>query len=291
MIEAYAFLAMFALQVLVMSVLQPAWFSRYVRTKALEFPAERFTQVYPGIDHAGTRERYLARYRALNSGIVVLGLLLMAWLFSYTRRPDWDDGPVEVLVAVYFMAQAVPVLLACVYALKYNKLLTSLLEGRRTAVLQRRELFDFVSPLTVFLAVLAYFLFVAYVLYIARNPFPGFAGPLVNIVCVTLLYAVEAFAVYKSLYSKKVNPLESHAARVHTMGAGVRACIYICIAAVVHMSLNFTLVLLDLQRWEPVGLSAFFVFTALLLFQAFSAPPRRPGADGHGSSAEAAQRT
>ena len=35
---------------------------------------------------------------ALNAGIALLGLLLLAWLFSYMRRPDWDDGPVEAIV-------------------------------------------------------------------------------------------------------------------------------------------------------------------------------------------------
>ena len=49
-----------------------------------------------------------------------------------------------------------------------------MLEGKRKAVLQRRGLFEFVSPLVVVLAVLIYFLFVAYMVYLARNPNSGF---------------------------------------------------------------------------------------------------------------------
>ena len=104
MIEAYAFLAAFTVQILVMSVLLPAWFIRYVRAQAARFPAERLAQLYPGVDVGHAQERFLTQYRALTTGIAVLGLLLLGWLFSYMRRPDWDEGPVEVLVTVYFLA-------------------------------------------------------------------------------------------------------------------------------------------------------------------------------------------
>src|SRR6266852_4979297 len=106
MIEAYAFLAVFTVQILAMSVLYPAWFIRYWRVQATSIPAERLAQLYPGVDPGLPRERFLTRYRALNTGIAVLGLLLLGWLCGYMRRPDWNDGPVEALVAVYFMVQA-----------------------------------------------------------------------------------------------------------------------------------------------------------------------------------------
>ena len=282
MIEAYAFLAAFTVQILAMSVLHPRWLTKYVRAKATEFPAERFAQRYPGVDHKKILERYLTLYRGMSTSIAVLGLLLFGWLFSYLQRPDWDDGPVEALVGGYFMVQMLPLLIVAFNALRYNNLLKHLPGGKRTAVLQRRGLFDFVSPFTVFLAVLGYFFYVAYVMYIAQNPFPGFAGPLINIGVMTLVYALEAFGVYRALYGRK--GLEIHAARMHTIGLGVKACVYICIAVVVYSSLNFTLVLLDLQRWEPFAESVFFVFTALLIFMVFTAPPRRPEAGGLGAN-------
>src|SRR4051794_19516432 len=104
MIEAYAFLAAFMVQMLVMSVLLPAWFIRYVRVRAANIPAERLAQLYPGVDLGHAQERFLAEYRALNTGVAVLGLLLLGWLFSYMRRPNWDEGRVAVLVTVYFLA-------------------------------------------------------------------------------------------------------------------------------------------------------------------------------------------
>jgi hypothetical protein len=275
MIEAYAFLAAFAVQILAMSVLGPVCLAGYVRIQATIIPAERFAQLYPGVDHSQILERYLTRYRVLNIGIAVLGLALMGRLFNHIQQPDWEDGPVEALAGLYLMVQVLPLCLIAWFARRYSKVLERLLEGKRKAALQRRGLFDFVSPLTVFVAGLSYLLFVAYVFYIAQNPFSGFAGPLINISGVTLIYAVSAFVVYRRLYGRKLNPFETHAARMYTIGWRVKGWVYNCIVVVAALSLNFSLVLLDLQRWEPFAQSVFFVTSALLSFLGFTAPSKQ----------------
>jgi hypothetical protein len=283
MIEVYAFLAMFTTQILAMSVLYPAWFIRHLRLQATSIPAERLAQLYPGVDLSLAQERILTQYRALNTGIAVLGLLLLGGLFSYMRRPDWHDGPVEVLATVYFMVQILlPLGLVVWLRVRFNKAhKRSLPQRKRKAILQRRGLFAFVSPLIVFLAVLSYFLFAALVIYNQPHPFPGFAG-LINIGGITLVYALQAFVVYAVLYGKKPNPFETHAGRVRTMGLVVKSCVYSCIACVAFLSLNFTLGLLSRSRWEPFALSVFFVITALLSLMGMMAPPRTPEADGLG---------
>jgi hypothetical protein len=290
MIEAYAFLAVFIVQILAMSVLYPAWFIRYRRVQATSVPAERLAQLYPGVDLSLARERFLTRYRALNTGIAVLGLLLLGWLFSYMRRPDWNVGPVEALVAVYFTVQALlPLCLVVWLGVRFNKVhKRSLRVGKRKAILQRRGLFAFVSPFIVFLAVLSYFLFAAFVIYIQQHSLPGLAGliniGLISIGAITLVYALQAFVVYAMLYGKKSNPFETHAGRVRTIGLVVKSCVYSCIACVAFVSLNFTLGPLGWQRWEPFALSVFFVIVALLSLMGMTARPREPEADGLGSS-------
>lgn len=284
MIEAYAFFAAFTVQILAMSVLYPAWFIRYVRRQATSLPAERLAQLYPGVDLERARERFLTQYRVVTTVIAVLGLVLLAGLVGYMRRADWDDGPVEALVAAYSMAQMMlPLGLVIWLGVRFNKEhKRPAPERKRTAILQRRGLFDFVSPFVVFLAALSYFLFVAFVIYLRQHPFPGFAGGFINIGIITLVYALNAGVVYLMLYGKKPNPFETHAGRVHTIGRVVKSSVYSCIVIVAFLSLNFSLVLLDLQRWEPFALSVFFVVTAFLASMGMVAPPRTPHEDGLG---------
>ena len=287
MIEAYAFLAAFTVQILITSVLLPAWFIRYVRVQATRFPAERFAYLYPGTDVSLARERFLNRYRVLTAVIAVLALLLLAWLFVYMRRPDWSVGPVGALATVYFLAALLlPFLFFVWVGVRFEKEHNRELpeeKRKRTAILQRRGLFDFISPFVVFLAVLVYFLFAAFVIYIQQHPFRGFKG-YINIGIITLVYALNAFVVYVMLYGKKMNPFETHAGRLHTIGLTVKSSIYSCIVVVVYLSLNFSLRLLDLKRWEPFSLSIFFVICALVASMGFAAPLRRPEKDEFGSS-------
>ena len=277
MIETYAFLAAFAVQMLVMSLLIPVWFIKYVRAESASIPAERLAQLFPGVDLKLAHGRFLTRYRALTAGIAVLGLLLLGWLFSYMRRPNWDEGTVDALVAVYFLAAyLLPLVLSAWVGVRFTKEhRRSLVQAKRTATLQRRGLFDFVSPFVVALAALGYVLFAAFVLYLRLHPFLGFAG-FINLGALTLVYALNAFVVYMTLHGKKRNPFGTHEGRLHMIGLTVKSSVYSCIVIVVYLSLNFSLRLLDMKRWEPFALSVFFIICALVASMGFAAPLRRP---------------
>ena len=274
MIELYAFLAVFAVQVLVMSVIQPVLFIRQVLLEAKDFPVERFAQRFPGIDHHQVLQRYLVRYRVANAAIAVIGVMLLGWLFDYMQRPEWSDGVVGGLVTTYFFVQASPIMVGALFEIRYKKLLEQLLEGKRTAVLERRGLFDFVSPFAVLLAVLSYCLFIACVLYAAQHPFPGFGGRLANISIVTLGHVFLGFVVYQTLYGKKVNSRESHAARARGIAIIVKACVYSSIACTVSGSLALVVKMLDVQGWGPFRLSTFYLLFALFAVSGMSASTR-----------------
>jgi hypothetical protein len=285
MIEVYAFVAMFIVQILVTSLLLPAWFIRYVRALTSSIPAERLAQLYPGVDVAHAQRRSLIQFRVLTTGLAVLGSLLLGWLFSYMQRPNWDEVKVNVLVTAYFLAAyMLPLLLFAWVSVRFNKKhKRSSPEGKRTATLQRRGLLDFVSPFVVFLAVLSYFLFAAFVIYLRQRPYPGFAG-LITLGGITLVYALNAFVVYMMLYGTRRDPIQTHAGRLRTIGLTVKSSVYSCIVIVVYLSLNFSLRLLDLKRWEPFSLSMFFVICALVASMGFAAPLRRPEGDGMSSA-------
>lgn len=289
MIEAYAFLAMFTIQMLVGSVLSPARVITYVRGWAANCGSERFAQLYPGVDHRKSVEIFVTRYRAVNLVIAAIGALLLGWIFTLIQHPGWT-GEVSKPTVMYFLLQMSPLPVVALYAVvRYHKVLFQpSQETKRKATLQRRGLFDFVSPAVVYLAVLTYFLFVVFAIYLdlwvyqnatlSRNCYIGIGS-------VTMVYVLNAFVIYKSLYGKK-SPLVTQEARAHTMGVRVKGGVYSSIGTACFISLMGTFTHLDLQEWRPFALSAFFVITILLGFMDFSAPRRKADEDQLGSSSE-----
>jgi hypothetical protein len=287
MIEAYAFLAAFALQVLAASVLYPARLIKYVRGWARNFGSERFAQLYPGVDYSRWVARFVTGYRTANIVIAVLGLLLLGWLFTRIQQPGWA-GEVAGPAVMYFILQMSPLALFALYAVvRYHKMLMQpSQESKRKATLQRRGLFDFVPPSVVYLAVLSYFLFVVYGiwldLYVYDNT--SLSKHCLNaIVSVTLVYALNAFIIYKYLYGRK-NPLVNHEGRVHTISVTVKSGVYGSIAIAWFISIFGTLGKPGLQAWRPFALIIFFVATSLLTLMGLTAPPRKPETDGLGES-------
>ncbi|HVF18008.1 MAG TPA: hypothetical protein VNA21_13905 [Steroidobacteraceae bacterium] len=272
MFETYAFLAVFTVQILAMSVLYPAKLSRYVRAQATGMPIDRLAQLYPNVDLDLARERILSRYRKVNTGIAVLGMLLLGWLFSYMRSLQWDEDPVIVAISLYFFLQMLPIAVFAWLGFKFNKThKRMLLERQRTASLERRGLFDFISPLTVVVAIAGYFLFAGFVTYVQPKPLPGFA--LIGVLA--LVYISQALVIYRALYGKKTNALETHAHRVHTIGLTVKVSVYSSIVAVVFFTIIFTFDVLDLKRWVPFAQSVCLLITTLMCLMSLSAPPRR----------------
>jgi hypothetical protein len=285
MIEVYLFLAVFPVQILGMSVLFPVRLTRLIRTGLKNIPAERLAELYPGVDVGQAHERFLARYRAVNTVVAVLGLLLQGWFISYMQRPNWDLGVVSGMGTAYCMLQYSPIILIAWFTTRFNKVHRRLLrEPKRKAVLQRRGLFDFVSPFTVLLTILAYFQYVAVIFYAARHSFPGFGGAFANIGGVTLMYILLGAVVMYLHYGRKKDPLQTHADRMRMIRNVANFYAWVCILMSVLLSFSIAQKLLKLETWGPFAGTVYFLIVTLLLLRGFSAPPSQPEADGFGSS-------
>jgi hypothetical protein len=181
MIEAYAFLAAFAVQILAASVLYPAGLIRYVRGWARNFGSERFAQLYPGVDYSRWVERFVTGYRAAKIVIAILGLLLLRWLYTLIQHPDWTSEVGKPTLLYFFLQMSPWFSLACTRACTTTRCSRSRRRGEAQSRPQRRGLFDFVSPFVVSFAVLTYFLFVAYAIYrslcLSQRPCKACLGP------------------------------------------------------------------------------------------------------------------
>jgi hypothetical protein len=285
MIEVYLFLAIFPAQILGMSVLYPVRFARLIREGLKNIPAERLAELYPGVDVSQAHERFIARYRTANTVVAVLGFLLLGWFISFMQRPNWDLGLVGGMGTAYCVLQYSPIILIAWFTTRFNKVHRRLLpEPKRKAVLQRRGLFDFVSPSAVFLVILAYFQYVAVIFYAARHPFPGFGGIFANIGIVSLMYILLGTSVMYLLYSRKRDPLQTHADRMRMIRGVANLYAWVCILMSVLLSFAIAQKLLHLETWGPFAGTVYFLIVTLFLLRTVTAPPRRPEADGPGSS-------
>jgi len=286
MIETYAFLAVLAVQILALSVLYPIRLSRLVRASLKKVSPERLTEFYPGVDVARAHQRFLMWYRLANTIVVVLGLMAVAWFIRYLQRPDWDEGTISGTLTLYFFLQNFPVLLYAWFTTRFNKVHRHpSAEKKRKALLQRRGLLDFVSSPTLVLAALSYAQFVAFNFYIARHPFPGYGGPFANIGILTLGFVLLGFVLYRMLYGKRTDPLQTHTDRMHSMRTTVNAIVWTCIFVPVVASLGLARQVLFLDTWGPFVASMCFLLFSLLSLRFVSASPRQPEADALDSAA------
>jgi hypothetical protein len=266
MIEAYAFLAALTLQILVGAVLNAVYFKGLVRAKA--------KAQFPGRD-GESLDRFVSLYGVASIVVAMLGLVLLGWLFSHMRSPDWDIGQVLLLSGGYIVVQSLlTVLVARIGAwIRKKALLHAPPQAKRTASLQRRGLFDIVSPYIVLCAVVGYVLFAAFVINIHQQ----FGYTL--LLDATFVYALNAFLVYRLLYRQKRSPLMTRAVRVQAVEKQVKFNIYVSIAVVVFMSLTATLVLLHLVRWAPFAMSVYMIIIHLSLITMLLTLQRRAEAD------------
>jgi hypothetical protein len=275
MIAVYLFFAVFPMQILAMSVLYPARFTRLMRTTLKNIPPERLAELYPGVDVGHAHERFQTRYRAANAVIAVLGLTLLGWFISYMQQPTWDEGVVAGLLTAYFLLQNLPTAMVAWFTTRFDKVhKRSSLDAKRKAVLQRRGPLDFISPYVVVAAVLSYSVFVAFNFYVAQRPFEGYAGPFVNIALVSLVFVLGAFAMYWMLYVRKPDPLQTHADRMGMFRMVVNTYAWMCVLIPIFLTLHFARKLLDLDSWGPFAGTVSFLMLSFLSLRSVVGRPR-----------------
>ena len=272
MIEVYAFLAMFAVQILAMSVLFPARIIKYSREANYgHFRGTTHAVVSGSRSRSGKRAVFhsYARGKRGCRGCRPVRAGLAVQLHAATGlEPGYGD---RTELGVFRPAVPAAAARRLVHLRLYKAHEHALSESKRTAMLERRRLFDFVSPSLVFLAVLAYLLFVALVIIFQRESFPGFF--LVGVL--TLVYALQARDVYRALYGKKHGPLDTHTVRANRTGFAVKFGIYICIVNAVFFAFAFLIDLLDQKKWVPFAMSVLFVTVTLLINTGFTAMLRK----------------
>jgi hypothetical protein len=282
MIQSYAFLAMFAVQITLLSVWHPPRFIRYARQWADDFGS--------GEDYRVAVERFAVIYRAVNIGIAVLGALLLGWQLMEIQEAGLNITHAIVVSAFYNLLQMSPPILSGLYVLvRYRDLLRAPQEGKRQATLRRRGLFDYVSPAAVFFSVASYFGFIAFAIYLDRDVYDHASLSrqcIASIVTISIAYAAAAIGIYQRLYGRK-NPFVKREDQAQNISGTVKGCVYAPAAGAWFIALFGVLGPPGLVEWRPFAFSTTLLFSGILTLSAMSSRAK-PDEDEPRSASEVA---
>jgi hypothetical protein len=219
-IKSLLFYAVYLSQVLLISYYLPTRILRHARRLIETFPPSEYPKLYP--EPLATIDRKLRVYRIQNTGLLLLGLGLLAgaWLSDYQIAAKYGAYPTMVAHAIYSMLQVSPLVVFSLSGLAYYKRMRAAARGRlRTAELKARRLFEFVSPALLGTAAATYVGAVGSLLLFEGRPgwlVGGLLGWLslhrqgVMIASLTIYNALFAGIIAWSLYGRKQDPYQTY---------------------------------------------------------------------------------
>jgi hypothetical protein len=216
-IKVLLFYGVYVSQVLVISLYLPSMLLRRARGLIETFPPSEYPKLYA--EPLATIDRKLRVYRNLNTGLLLLGigLLAAAWLSDYRIAARYGAYPTMVAHGVYSMLQLSPAIVLSLWGFSYFRRMRAVARGRiRTAQLKARRLLDFVSPALLGTAVAMYVGATASVLYLDKPPgwLPSAVPPwAAAIAAMTIGNTLIAGIIAWILYGRKQDPHQTHVDR------------------------------------------------------------------------------
>ncbi len=201
------------------------------------YPPEQYPRLYPR-----SRDYYvgsLLAFRWANKAIAVLGVVvLLALMFVVDHANFADDGYIsEIWPLLFAMVQFVPVMALEISACGQYRMMRRLNTARvRRAPLVPRRLADFVSPVTLAIAIILIFAAVAFDALLNGASHGGVGGALTRSLGLVLGNTLIALSGAMMLRGRKPNPHQSAHDRARYISAALTSSICVSIAlSVFHM--------------------------------------------------------
>ena len=255
------FYAVFLSQIFLISI----YFPMKIRSRILyvikNYPPKEYPKLYPKpYDFYAEKaaKSGLSTYRNINLFIAAIGLGILVWALAsgYSPHPLGGD---EIFVMLYLLLQVAPILYAEIRTFKlYWGMREANVGGSRKAELNPRNLFDFISPAFVALAVLLYAGFIVFYLYDKGFTAPWEWEVYVTIAGITGMNLLFAGMIAKHLVGKKLNPHQAHKDRLRQIETIVKIGIFASIAASVFLILTSLVDKYELEVFDPVLTSLYF---------------------------------
>lgn len=258
-------------QIFVISALIPLWVKKRIKNLVAQFPPETYPKLYP----VPTESIYFAikTFTLLNGGMVLFGLFILAVtvITGADELLNWDT---QSVLTVFFMMQMMPFINLGFSGLKYQQMMRKVGQPTvRTALLQPRGVLDFVPLHFLVFTLLSLLLYIALVIYVQNNPFPGFAGYW-NILFVALTNVFYYFMIHRIIGGKKHNPHQTHEDRMIHTRLITKLLALAAIMSNLFLTSNLLLSVFDLRHIGDIVQSFYFQFIALMMSQLTAYEPK-----------------
>ena len=205
------FFIVFLAQIIFLSIYFPMKIIKRVKRVIKDYPAAQYPKLYAkSVDYY---ELGLKIYQFINILILAIGFAVLAFLVVKDREVV---EPIEgVFVLFYFMLQMSPFMLMELSSFSYFKQMRKLnLKKVKTADLQPRHLFDFISYQMIVFAVISNLLCITVVAYLDGFKIEWGSDTVVLFITLLLANLLYALIIRLNISGKKINPLQSASDRL-----------------------------------------------------------------------------
>jgi hypothetical protein len=224
-------------------------------------PADKYAKLYP-YGYKKTLEGKVL-YKLLNIIILIIGIVLFVAFIIANQQGSIELEDVNFLPLTYGMLQALPFLILEVSALKQFKLMRNLNDPtKRQAELSPRSVFNYVSSILFFSAVIMFFV-CTFVMF-SLNDFK--ISTEIAVLFGSMLLCNSLFVGLGSvlLKGKKLDPHQSPEDRHKMITTAFRSYISVSILVSVYFIINRCVDHYSLDSWEPLFNSLYWQSVVLL---------------------------
>ena len=259
-IELIFYLAFFS-QILLISVYYPKQIMKRMNYVFKHCPFETHEKLYPkGYEKAIEGK---VTFKLLNVITTIIGVLLLIALVIITLNGNMQLSKINFVPMVFGMLQAIPFFVMEVSALKQFKLMRNRnSDTKRQAELNPRNMFNYVSPIRFFAAMLMFF--VCITIIFSFNDFELSESIVVLLVSMFLCNGLFVGLGYVMLHGKKLDPHQSPKDRHIMTTAAFHSYTSISMLVSVFFILNRSVDHYALDDWEPLFNSLYWQSLILL---------------------------
>ncbi|MBL4639890.1 MAG: hypothetical protein JKY57_05110 [Kordiimonadaceae bacterium] len=222
------FYTVFVGQIYILSIYIPNKICDRVEHVLRHFPPQDYPKLYP-VNRDGLLKRQgraIRVFRVVNYLIAAVGFLILSVMYASDYTPH-EKGGDETFVMLYFLFQVGPFFYISIKEYKQFKLMReAYTSNTRTAELQPRRLFDFISPIWVVLAAILYICWLVFYLNGANVEGPLSWENYVTIAGITGMNIAYIILISANLLGKKVDPYKAYKDHLKQIESMVKSLVF-----------------------------------------------------------------